>query len=55
MAAPSSSFDGIYEYMYRSLGDGVVRWCGSLDMDALPTRHLLRQDLRERHVALDGF
>ena len=42
MAAPSSSFDGVYEYMYRSLGDRVVRWCGRLDMDALPARHLLR-------------
>ena len=42
MAVPSSSFGEVYEYMYRSLGDRVVRWCGRLDMDALPARHLLR-------------
>lgn len=40
MAAPSSSFGEVYEYMYRSLGDRVVRWCGRLDMDALPSSSL---------------
>ena len=24
--------DGVYEYMYRSLGDVVARWCGALGM-----------------------
>ena len=29
--------DGVYEYMYRSLGDVVFNWCGGLGMDANAT------------------
>lgn len=31
------SLDGVYEYMYRSLGDVVFHWCDGLGMDANAT------------------
>ena len=34
--------DGVYEYMYRSLGDRVVRWCGRLGMGAKGTSLIQR-------------
>lgn len=30
----ATGLDGVYEYMYRSLGDVVFRWCDGLGMDA---------------------
>lgn len=36
--------DGVYEYMYRGLGDMVVRWCEELDMRA-GTTSLMRDGI----------
>ena len=33
----ATGLDGVYEYMYRSLGDVVFRWCDGLGMDANAT------------------
>ena len=33
----ATGLDGVYEYMYRSLGDVVFRWCDELGMDANAT------------------
>lgn len=33
----ATGLDGVYEYMYRSLGDVVFRWCDNLGMDANTT------------------
>ena len=34
--------DGVYEYMYRSLGDVVVRWCERMGLDASVTSRVHR-------------
>lgn len=34
--------DGVYEYLYRSLGDVVFRWCDRLSMDANATSRVHR-------------
>ena len=46
--------DGVYEYMYRSLGDVVFHWCDGLGMDANATsqvHNLVSQAVAEARTA----